>query len=86
MYNILLILQQALDDFHVVKDIFIQLECCDHFNMPKIHSLQHYVKTIKNLGSLDSVKMENSECLHINYAKKVYAASNQKDYTFHIMK
>ena len=74
-------MQVALDDFHTVKDIFIDLECREYFNIPKLHSLQHYIKTIKNLGSLNGLNLEHSERLHINYAKKAYAASNRKDYT-----
>ncbi|KAI6102035.1 hypothetical protein EDD16DRAFT_1696689 [Pisolithus croceorrhizus] len=59
-------LQQALDSFHVAKDIFTDLGCCEHFNMPKIHLLQHYVETIRSLGSLDGLNTETSEWLHIN--------------------
>ncbi|KAI6040960.1 hypothetical protein EDC04DRAFT_2879042 [Pisolithus marmoratus] len=73
-------LQQALDSFHVAKDIFIELACCKHFNVPKIHSLQHYMETIKSLGSLNGLNMETLEWLHINFAKKAYSASNQRDY------
>ncbi|KAI6027784.1 hypothetical protein BKA83DRAFT_4462512 [Pisolithus microcarpus] len=76
----LVALQQALDSFHVVKDIFIKLGCQEHFNMPKIHSLQHYMETIRSLGSLDGLNTETLEWLHINFAKKVYSASNQRDY------
>ncbi|KAI6011644.1 hypothetical protein EDC04DRAFT_2958726 [Pisolithus marmoratus] len=61
----LVALQQALDGFHAAKDIF-------HFNMLKIHSLQHYVKTIRSLEAL--------ERLHIDFAKKAYLASNWRDY------
>jgi hypothetical protein len=42
----LLVLQQAHDDFHCNKDIFIELRCCNHFNFPKFHSLTHYTNTI----------------------------------------
>ncbi|KAI5984843.1 hypothetical protein EDD15DRAFT_2390291 [Pisolithus albus] len=76
----LVALQQALDSFHVVKDIFIDLGCREHFNVPKIHSLWHYVETIRSLGSLDGLNMETSERLHIDFAKKAYSASNRRDY------
>ena len=79
--NTLSAMQVAPDDFHTVKDVFVDLKCHEHFNIPKLHSLQHYIKTIKNLGSLDGLNSEHSECLHIDYAKKAYAASNHKDYT-----
>ena len=82
----LLALQRALNDFHAMKDVFIDHGCHEHFNIPKLHSLLHYVDTIKNLGSLDGLNTENSERLHIDYAKKAYAASSQKDYTIQMTK
>ncbi|KAF8548379.1 hypothetical protein OG21DRAFT_1526527 [Imleria badia] len=57
----ILALQQALNDFHDLKEIFDELECWDHFNIPKFHSLLHYTDTIKKLGSLDGLNTENSE-------------------------
>jgi len=77
--NTLLALHSALNDFHTNKEIFVTLECRAHFNIPKLHSLQHYVKTIKMLGSLDGLNTESLERLHIDYAKKAYVASNRRD-------
>ena len=74
-------MQLALNDFHAIKTVFIDLGCCKHFNIPKLHSLHHYIETIKNLGSLDSFKSEHSEHLHIDYTKKAYTTSNCKNYT-----
>ena len=79
-------LKQALDDFHGAKEIFVELGLREHFNIPKVHSLLHYVDTIQNLGSLDGLNTENSECLHIDYAKKAYAATSRKDYTIQMTK
>ncbi|KAF8549637.1 hypothetical protein OG21DRAFT_1478799 [Imleria badia] len=73
-------LQHALNEFHALKNVFIDLGCREHFNLPKFHSLCHYMNSIKLYGSLDGFNTENSERLHIDYAKKAYAASNQKDY------
>ncbi|KAF9016925.1 hypothetical protein BDZ89DRAFT_903167, partial [Hymenopellis radicata] len=74
-------LQQALDDFHEYKDVFIEKEIRDHFNIPKIHSMQHYVALIRLFGSADGFNTESPERLHIDYAKDAYRASNKKDYT-----
>ncbi|KAF8546324.1 hypothetical protein OG21DRAFT_1479689 [Imleria badia] len=57
----ILALQQALNNFHDLKEIFVELECQDHFNIPKFHSLLHYTNTIKKLGSLDGLNTENLE-------------------------
>lgn len=75
-------LQEALDDFHQYKDVFIRLGARSppHFNIPKYHMLEHYVALIRNFGSADGFNTEWSERLHIDYAKDAYRASNKKDY------
>ncbi|KAN0094971.1 hypothetical protein V8E55_003258 [Tylopilus felleus] len=76
----------ALNDFHTFKDVFIDLGCREHFNIPKLHSLVHYIKSIWLFGSLDRFNTENSEGLHIDYAKKAYATTNQRDYMIQMTK
>ncbi|KAI9451382.1 hypothetical protein HD554DRAFT_2207962 [Boletus coccyginus] len=65
-------LQHALDDFHAIKDIFVSLGCCQHFNISKLHSLIHYIKSIQLFSSLDDFNIENLKWLHIDYVKKAY--------------
>ncbi|KAJ8079817.1 hypothetical protein PM082_016639 [Marasmius tenuissimus] len=76
-------LSNALDTFHQHKNIFIELGAHEttHFNIPKIHSMQHYPALIRHLGSADGFNTESPERLHIDYAKNAYRASNKKDYT-----
>ncbi len=73
-------LSQALDDFHKYKEVFVELEVRDHFNIPKIHAMEHYVHLIGLFGSADSFNTESPERLHIDYAKDAYRASNKRDY------
>ncbi|KAK0421534.1 hypothetical protein EV421DRAFT_2069709 [Armillaria borealis] len=73
-------LSRALDDFHQYKDVFIELEVRDHFNIPKIHAMDHYVHLIRQFGSADGFNTESPERLHIDYAKDAYRASNKRDY------
>ncbi|KAI0040586.1 hypothetical protein FA95DRAFT_1502597 [Auriscalpium vulgare] len=75
-------LQDALDTFHKNKKIFLELEARTggHFNIPKLHALQHYVDCIRAFGSTDNCNTEATERLHINYAKEAYRATNKKDY------
>ncbi|KAH7904046.1 hypothetical protein BJ138DRAFT_1019687 [Hygrophoropsis aurantiaca] len=75
-------LKQALDDFHSYKDVFIKLGArnATHFNIPKIHALDHYFKLIRLFGSADGFNTESPERLHIDFAKDAYRASNKKDY------
>lgn len=73
-------MQEALDVFHVNKDVFVELGLHQHFNISKVHSMRHYVQSIRALGSADGFNSESPECLHINYAKDAYQASSKVDY------
>ncbi|KAF8166450.1 hypothetical protein K438DRAFT_1730807 [Mycena galopus ATCC 62051] len=72
----------SLDTFHANKQIFIDLKgrSGDHFNIPKVHSLDHYIYLIRLFGTADGFNTESPERLHIDYAKNAYRASNRKDY------
>ncbi|CDO74593.1 hypothetical protein BN946_scf184807.g1 [Trametes cinnabarina] len=73
-------MKRALDTFHRNKRALIELGVREHFNIPKLHALLHYVDAISRLGCLDGVNTENSERLHIDYAKKAYRASSRREY------
>ncbi|KAK6969503.1 hypothetical protein R3P38DRAFT_3336914 [Favolaschia claudopus] len=60
--------------FHNNKGVFIVKGVREHFNIPKIHSMQHYVDMIRSLGTTDGYNTELSERLHIDYAKLGYKA------------
>ncbi|KAJ7481268.1 hypothetical protein B0H11DRAFT_1670191, partial [Mycena galericulata] len=73
-------LEAAWRLFHANKDVFITNGVRKHFNIPKIHSMQHYVDLIRAKGTADGYNTELSERLHIDCAKLGYAASSKKDY------
>ncbi|KAG8939237.1 hypothetical protein FRC03_006458, partial [Tulasnella sp. 419] len=73
-------MRSALNDFHRFKDVFIHEEVRSHFNIPKFHSLVHYVDAIASHGPPDGFNTESPERLHIEVAKKGYRASNKKGY------
>ena len=75
----LALMQDALDRFHTNKDIFIDLGIREHFNIPKVHFLSHYIDLITLFGTTDNFNTQYTERLHIDYAKDAYAASNKKD-------
>ena len=79
-------MQHALDEFHTNKDAFIDLGICKHFNIPKLHSMIHYISSIQNFGSIDGLNLEGLEQLHIDYMKKGYHASNKNNYTVQMVK
>ncbi|KAJ3859414.1 hypothetical protein EV359DRAFT_75619 [Lentinula novae-zelandiae] len=71
--------EAALAAFHENKGIFVELGAREHFNLPKIHYLCHYVCGFKLFGASDNYNTETTERLHIDFAKNAYWASNQKD-------
>ncbi|KIJ35142.1 hypothetical protein M422DRAFT_262700 [Sphaerobolus stellatus SS14] len=73
-------LQDALDTFHANKEIVVELGVQEHFRIPKIHIMEHYVDFIHYKGSADGYNTEASELLHIDFAKQGYRASNKKEY------
>ncbi|KAG1830781.1 Zn-finger domain-containing protein [Suillus variegatus] len=73
-------LESALAVFHANKDILQELEVRDHFNIPKLHQISHFVKSITLFGSTDGFNTELPERLHIDFAKDAYRASNKRDY------
>lgn len=72
-------LKAALTTFHENKSIFIDLGVCTNFNLPKLHSLQHYTSCIKSFGTTNNYNTENTEHWHIDFAKDAYRATNHKD-------
>ncbi|KAG1720164.1 uncharacterized protein EDB91DRAFT_1240430 [Suillus paluster] len=72
-------MQEALDVFHMNKAVFVELGLCQHFNIPKVHSMCHYVQSIRALGSADGFNSESPKHLHIDYAKDAYQASSKDE-------
>ncbi|KAL6300198.1 hypothetical protein BKA93DRAFT_740929 [Sparassis latifolia] len=73
-------LDTCLKTFHDHKQILIDFEVCSHFNIPKLHALQHYINAIQLYSTPDGFNTELPERLHIDYAKEAYWASNRRDY------
>lgn len=73
------LLHQSLERFHGSKSIFINLGIRKDFNLPKLHSLIHYVDSIKFFGTTDNYNTEYTERLHIDLAKDTYRATNHRD-------
>ena len=62
-------MEDALTLFHNHKQVFISLRIREHFNIPKFHSLLHYMDCIKMYGTMDNYNIEAFERLHIDLAK-----------------
>lgn len=79
-------MQDALDVFHLHKDVFAELHPGESFNIPKLHSMLHYINSIRSLGTADGYNTESPERLHIDFAKEAYRASNTVDYVTQMTK
>lgn len=75
----LICLDDALQRFHLNKKVFVDLGIRTNFNLPKLHSLSHYILSIKMFGTTDNYNTESTERLHIDLAKDAYRATNKKD-------
>jgi hypothetical protein len=72
-------LQDALDRFQKNRGYFITTLVREDFNIPKFHSLLHYIESIECFGTTDNYNTEMFERLHIDFAKHGWRASNQRD-------
>ena len=72
-------LEAALNEFHEKKHVFETLGIQNNFNIPKLHFLCHYILAIKLFRTTDNYNTEMTECLHIDFAKDTYQATNHKD-------
>ncbi|KAI0055226.1 hypothetical protein BV25DRAFT_1921995 [Artomyces pyxidatus] len=75
----LLYMQNALDTFLEHRYVFQELGLRDDFNIPKFHSLLHYIDSIKRYGTTDNYNTEMFERFHIDFAKEGWRASNKRD-------
>ncbi|KIM61139.1 hypothetical protein SCLCIDRAFT_122751, partial [Scleroderma citrinum Foug A] len=72
-------MEDALTLFHDHKQVFVSLGIREHFNIPKFHSLLHYMDCIKMYGTTDNYNTEAFERLHIDLAKDGWRASNTRN-------
>ena len=79
-------LQEVVDQFHQHKKIFLHPKIRTHFQIPKVHALEHYIATIKSRGTADGFSTELPERLHIDFAKLGYHSSSRRDYTIQMVK
>ena len=73
-------MEAELDTWHRYRAYFIDAGVREDFNIPKFHSLQHYVDSIRWLGTTDNYNTEMFERLHIDFAKEGWRSSNKRDH------
>jgi len=60
-------------------DLWDRFSRWQDFNLPKLHSLVHYVESIELFGTTDNYNTKYTERLHIDLAKDAYRATNHRD-------
>ncbi|KAJ7724699.1 hypothetical protein B0H14DRAFT_3169741 [Mycena olivaceomarginata] len=72
-------MRSALAVYHADRDYFITATVREDLNIPKFHSLLHYVESIEFFGTTDNYNTEMFKHLHIDFAKNGWRASNRRD-------
>ncbi|KIY69492.1 hypothetical protein CYLTODRAFT_452584 [Cylindrobasidium torrendii FP15055 ss-10] len=72
-------MNDALDLWKKHQGIFLRTDVRDNLDIPKFHSLRHYVSSIRLFGATNNFNTEMFERLHIEFAKKGWRASNKRD-------
>lgn len=72
-------LEEALEEFQAHKDVLMELDVREHLNIPKFHSMVHYMQAIKEYGTTDNYNTEMFERFHIDCAKEAWRASNSRN-------
>ncbi|GJE96279.1 hypothetical protein PsYK624_124730 [Phanerochaete sordida] len=82
-------LDEAWMQFHRYKSSFIKHYAlstgipkawANFSGIPKLHAMDHYLRSIRLLGSAPGYNTEGTERLHIDFAKNAYRAGNKKQY------
>ena len=73
------LIKRALDAFHDNKQIFLDLNIRENFNIPKLHACLHYITSITYFGTTDNYNTQHTERLHIDFSKDAYRATNMRD-------
>ncbi|KAF9058791.1 hypothetical protein BDP27DRAFT_1240267, partial [Rhodocollybia butyracea] len=70
-----------LNVWHKNKAYFVKQQTTkDQINIPKFHSLLHYVNSIKWLGTTDNYNTEAFERFHIDMAKEAWDATDKRNH------
>lgn len=69
-------MEQALNDFHKYRDVFIKYGICEDFNLPQQHSLHHWLKLIHEFGAPNGLCSSITESKHIKAIKEPWCRSN----------
>ena len=69
-------IQDALDHFHRYQEIFRTCGICSSFNLPRQHSLTHFIQMIWAFGAPNGLCSSITKSKHIKAVKKPYWRSS----------
>lgn len=69
-------MQDALNRFHQYREIFRTCGICSSFNLPRQHSLTHFIQMIRAFGAPNGLCSSITESKHIKAVKKPYRRSS----------
>ena len=72
----LIAMQDALDRFHQYREIFLSSGVCRSFNLPRQHSLKHFIQMIWAFGAPNGLCSSITESKHTKAVKKPYRRSS----------
>jgi len=70
-------MDDALHRFHHCREIFRTTSVCDNFNLPRQHSLIHYLKLIWAFGAPNGLCSSITESKHIKAVKEPWRRSSR---------
>lgn len=69
-------IQDALDRFYKLREVFKDLNVVTTFSLPRQHSMKHYVDMIHLFGAPNGLCSSITESKHIKAVKEPYRRSN----------
>lgn len=70
-------MEDALERFHKYRVVFQDCGIRSNFNLPRQHSLMHYVQSIRLFGAPNGLCSSITESKHIKAVKKPWRRSNR---------
>lgn len=70
-------IQDALDRFYKLREVFKDLNVVTTFSLPRQHSMKHYVDMIHLFGAPNGLCSSITESKHIKAVKEPYRRSNR---------
>ena len=69
--------QQLVDQFHILREVFIHEGVCSSISLPRQHALIHYLTSIVLFGSLNGLCSSITESKHIKAVKEPWRRSSR---------